>query len=499
LTSNDQSSASNHLQPSPELRPNSQSTGRRNTIDSMPSALTLLDEKGHNHSYAYPAVHKHHPPSTAQKQSHKHNHQAHSKITRIMLGWTENLPLLHSILLQKDTRRIFYFMLLNLAFMMVQSTYGFLTGSLGLISDSIHMFFDCIALLMGICATVMSKWPPSVKFPYGYGKIDTLAGFANGVFLMLISVEIIYEAIERLFGGSDLSRTTELLIVSALGLAVNLVGIFGFEHGHSHGHGHGHGHDHGHAAHDHDHKHKASPLESHPPSSTSAVASAPNTATATAGSHSHGSENMQGIYLHIMADALGSLAVVVSTILVRFTGWSGFDPLASCMIAILIFASAIPLVYSTATILLLSIDSDIEYNLRDILAGISGLRGVVGYAVPKFWLDSTEKTDGEPVDHHHHHGHNHSHGPMHEQHDHRHDHTDEHDHHERSTHDDHCSKAPESTVLGVIHVIASQSADLHDVRRRASQYLRSKNMDIIVQVEREGEGRCWCGGGLRSV
>jgi zinc transporter 5/7 len=115
------------------------------------------------------------------------------------------------------------------------------------------MFFDCIALLMGICATVMSKWPPSVKFPYGYGKIDTLAGFANGVFLMLISVEIIYEAIERLFGGSDLSRTTELLVVSALGLAVNLVGIFGFEHGHGHGHGHGHSHGHHHTGkHSHD-------------------------------------------------------------------------------------------------------------------------------------------------------------------------------------------------------------------------------------------------------
>jgi solute carrier family 30 (zinc transporter), member 5/7 len=503
VTSNNQSFASNHLLPSPELRPNGQSTGEPSTLDNMSSTLTLLDENGQNRSYAYPAVHKHHPPSTAQKQSHNHNHQDHSKITEILLGWSENLPLLHSILLQKDTRRIFYFMLLNLAFMMVQSTYGFLTGSIGLISDSIHMFFDCIALLMGICATVMSKWPPSVKFPYGYGKIDTLAGFANGVFLMLISVEIVYEAIERLFGGSDLSRTTELLIVSALGLAVNLVGIFGFEHGHGHSHGHSHGHAHGHghshAAHGHNHEHKASPLELHTPSVTSAVVSASNTARATAGSHSHGSENMQGIYLHIMADALGSLAVVVSTILVRFTGWSGFDPLASCMIAILIFASAIPLVYSTATILLLSIDSDIEYNLRDILAGISGLRGVVGYAVPKFWLDSTEKTDGERVHHHHHHGHTHSHGPTHDQHEHRHEHTDEHCRHESSTHDDHCSKAEEPAILGVIHVIASQSADLHDVRRRTTQYLRSKNMNIIVQVEREGEGRCWCGGGLRSI
>lgn len=59
-----------------------------------------------------------------------------------------------------------------------------MTGSLGLLSDSIHMFFDCLALVVGLCAAVMSKWPPSARFPYGYGKMDTLAGFANGIFLM---------------------------------------------------------------------------------------------------------------------------------------------------------------------------------------------------------------------------------------------------------------------------------------------------------------------------
>lgn len=68
--------------------------------------------------------------------------------------------------------------------MMVQMVYGVLTGSLGLISDSIHMLFDCAALVVGLAAAVMSKWPPSPRFPYGYGKVDTLAGFANGVFLM---------------------------------------------------------------------------------------------------------------------------------------------------------------------------------------------------------------------------------------------------------------------------------------------------------------------------
>ncbi len=68
--------------------------------------------------------------------------------------------------------------------MLLQTFYGLATGSLGLLSDSVHMFFDCLALGVGLAAAVMSKWPPSTRFPFGLGKMDTLAGFGNGVFLM---------------------------------------------------------------------------------------------------------------------------------------------------------------------------------------------------------------------------------------------------------------------------------------------------------------------------
>ncbi len=334
------------------------------------------------------------------------------------------------------------------------------------------------------CAAVMSKWPPSVKYPYGYGKMDSLAGFGNGIFLMLISIEIIWEAIERLVEGSDVSRTMELLIVSSLGLAVNLVGIMAFEHGHAHGHGghnHSHGeHSHSHASHAHDHSgHSASPASS---------AGKPEQA------HHHGGDNMYGIYLHIMADALGSVAVVISTLCVRYFGWSGFDPLASCAIAILIFASAVPLVFSSGKKLLLSLPSDVEYTLREILAGVCTIRGVIGYSVPKFWLDDIGKKDSEPGHEHHHHHHH-----RHDEQKHAFEHSESYHHHESNEHN-HCSEHENQNqaVLGVIHIIASQHADLNDVRTRVSEYLQTKNMDIVVQVERDGDIRCWCGGGQKA-
>jgi zinc transporter 5/7 len=70
--------------------------------------------------------------------------------------------------------------------MLVQAFYGYVTDSLGLLSDTIHMFFDCVALMVGLIAAVLSKRPASQRFPYGLGKIETLSGFANGILLVYV-------------------------------------------------------------------------------------------------------------------------------------------------------------------------------------------------------------------------------------------------------------------------------------------------------------------------
>ncbi|KAH0541475.1 hypothetical protein FGG08_004085 [Glutinoglossum americanum] len=426
---------------------------------------------------------------------HRHDHRNHSVATNFLLRMTQHWPLAHSILVEKDSRRIFYFMVLNFSFMLIQTFYGIATGSLGLLSDSIHMLFDCLALLVGLCAAVMSKWPPSMRFPYGLGKMDTLAGFANGIFLMLISIEIVIEAIERLVEGSEMRRIGELLTVSSLGLGVNLVGLFAFDHAH-HGHGHSHGaHSHGeHSHHKHSHSHSGThshdvtllrPHETeghhnHGPSNglgdhLTTRKSAPVVTTASInpthtivhghGHHHHSNENMHGIFLHVLADTLGSVAVVISTLLIKYFGWAGFDPLASCLIAILIFVSAIPLVSSSAKTLLLAIPADTEYRLRETLTGVSGLRGVVGYCVPRFWLeDATGAAD--------------AHGP---------------------SCDSSSSVDGGAKILGVIHVIISKSADIKETHSRVVAHLDNSDLSVVVQIEREGEGRCWCGGGNNKM
>jgi zinc transporter 5/7 len=145
-----------------------------------------------------------------------------------------------------DSRKIFQFLCLNLVFMGVQLLWGVWTNSLGLISDAIHMFFDCAAIGMGLFAAVMASWATDSTFTYGYHRVETLSGFANGVFLILISVFIVFEAVQRIISAPEMHNTTQLLIVSSMGLGVNLFGMFAMGGHHHHGHGHSHGHDHGH-------------------------------------------------------------------------------------------------------------------------------------------------------------------------------------------------------------------------------------------------------------
>jgi Cation efflux family len=80
-----------------------------------------------------------------------------------------------TILSNPESRKIFYFLMLNLSYMGVQMLYGVWTNSLGLISDAIHMAFDCMAIGMGLFASVMATWEPNERFTYGYVLLFTIS------------------------------------------------------------------------------------------------------------------------------------------------------------------------------------------------------------------------------------------------------------------------------------------------------------------------------------
>uniref|UniRef100_A0A2I2YV48 Zinc transporter n=1 Tax=Gorilla gorilla gorilla TaxID=9595 RepID=A0A2I2YV48_GORGO len=285
---------------------------------------------------------------------------------------------LKQILEESDSRQIFYFLCLNLLFTFVELFYGVLTNSLGLISDGFHMLFDCSALVMGLFAALMSRWKATRIFSYGYGRIEILSGFINGLFLIVIAIFVFMESVARLIDPPELD-THMLTPVSVGGLIVNLIGICAFSHAHSHAHGasqgscHSSDHSHSHHMHGHsDHGH----------------------------GHSHGSAgggmnaNMRGVFLHVLADTLGSIGVIVSTVLIEQFGWFIADPLCSLFIAILIFLSVVPLIKDACQVLLLRLPPEYEKELHIALEKIQKIEGLISYRDPHFWRHSASIVAG---------------------------------------------------------------------------------------------------------
>lgn len=304
----------------------------------------------------------------------------------------------------RNSRNLFLFLLLNLSFAFVELMYGIWTNSLGLISDSFHMFFDCTGLLAGLAASVITKWKANDKYSYGYVRAEVLAGFVNSLFLLFIAFFIMSEAVERAIEPPEVKHE-RLFVVSVLGLLVNLVGIFAFHHGghgHSHGGGGGHGHSHGGGGHGHSHGggghsdtqhllnnhshgghgHSHGGHDHHHGGSTS-VSVEPVIS-------SNNSQIMRGVFLHILADTLGSVGVIISAVLMQLFGWMRADPICSIFIALTIGLSTLSLIRESVMVLMQRQPVALDRVLPQCYQKVTGLAGVYSVQEPHFWTLCSE-------------------------------------------------------------------------------------------------------------
>uniref|UniRef100_A0A224XSK2 Putative zn2+ transporter msc2 cation diffusion facilitator superfamily n=1 Tax=Panstrongylus lignarius TaxID=156445 RepID=A0A224XSK2_9HEMI len=294
----------------------------------------------------------------------------HSRIIDNIAGW------LRLIFSDRNSRNLFLFLLLNLSFAFIELLYGVWTNSLGLISDSFHMFFDCTGLLAGLAASVITKWKANERYSFGYVRAEVLAGFVNGLFLLFIAFFILSEAVERAIEPPEVKHE-RLFVVSVLGFFVNLVGIYAFQHGGAmHGHSHG-GHSHNTGVHHHQHHYQTH-------------------------SHSHHGHNhvnqaspiMKGVFLHILADTLGSIGVIISSILMQTLGWMRADPICSIVIAILIALSVIALIKESVGILMERQPASLDDSLPEAYQKVMQLPGVYSIQEPHFWTLSSDNYIG---------------------------------------------------------------------------------------------------------
>ena len=282
---------------------------------------------------------------------------------------------IYSVLSKKRNLKLLtYFLLLNLLFMFVEVIYGLLSNSLGLLTDGAHMLLDCTAVIIGLYSSYLSEFKANNNYNYGYLRSEIIGTFINSVFLFFIAIYIVFESIERFIEPKEI-HSENLILVSFIGLLVNIVGlVFAHDHGDdSHDHHHHHHHEHEHNEnnethdlnkceekeqnHHHEHKH----------------------------SHEHKNENIYAIYIHILADTLGSVAVLISAFLIKYYKLYISDPICSLFISAMIIVSTIP-VLKNASMTLLHIPNEkiikkkkkIEQSIRNIKCGLNS-KPSIGY------------------------------------------------------------------------------------------------------------------------
>jgi solute carrier family 30 (zinc transporter), member 5/7 len=136
----------------------------------------------------------------------------------------------------KDSRKIFLFFCINFGFMFIELTYGYLSNSLGLITDSFHMLFDCFGLFIGLTASYISQLPSNKYYTFGYAKVETLSGFFNGLLLVFTAFNVLSESVHRILEPQSIDTSGALLPVSCIGFMVNMIGVIFFSdvEGHHH-------------------------------------------------------------------------------------------------------------------------------------------------------------------------------------------------------------------------------------------------------------------------
>lgn len=207
--------------------------------------------------------------------------------------------------------------------MVVEVAAGYLSGSMALLADGWHMATHVAA--MGISAfayAYMRAQAGRAEFSFGPGKVSYLAAYSSSLLLAGVALAMLFEAATRLFEPHRI-HYDEALTIAVLGLVVNLLSAW-LLHGQDAHHHHGH-HDH------HDH-HEADHAAGH--------------------DHHHEDHNLKAAYLHVLADALTSVAAIIALVAGKWAGIVWLDPVIAAIGGLLILRWAWGLARDSASVLL---------------------------------------------------------------------------------------------------------------------------------------------------
>jgi cobalt-zinc-cadmium efflux system protein len=219
-----------------------------------------------------------------------------------------------------STRSLALVATINLVGFVAELAGGLLFGSVALLSDAVHMLFDALAYVMAFGASyIAGSYEGSERWSYGLHRLEPLSAFLNGVLLVPMVIYILYASYQRFLDPIAIS-TGPTLAIAVGGLVVNLASVYVIE------------------------------------GETMSL-------------------NERGAFYHLLGDAGGSVAVIVSVLVVQYTGVRLLDPITAVLIAVLVVWSAGKLLWGSGSIFLQRTPFD-ALAVRETLADLEGVDGV---------------------------------------------------------------------------------------------------------------------------
>ncbi len=244
---------------------------------------------------------------------------------------------------------------LNIIFVCIEAGYGFFSNSLALLADAGHNLSDVLGLIIAWVASRLVQRKPSNTFTFGFLSTSILAALANAVFLLIAIGGIIWEAIERFRSPQPVAGMI-VISVAAVGIIINGITAYLFSSGHK------------------------------------------------------DDLNIRGAYLHMLADALVSVGVVLAGIMMLYTGWSWLDPLVSIIVSVVILRGTWGLLKNSLKLALNAVPAGISHSkVQQFLKSKKGVEKIHDLHI--WGLSTTENAltahlvmpGGHPGDHFLHH------------------------------------------------------------------------------------------------
>ncbi|AZK97543.1 MULTISPECIES: cation diffusion facilitator family transporter [Streptomyces] len=208
---------------------------------------------------------------------------------------------------------------ITLSVMVLEIVGGVVTGSLALVADAAHMATDGIGLGMALLAIHFANRPPSTNRTFGLARAEILAALANCLLLLGVGAYLLFEAVERFITPAE-TKSGLTIVFALVGLVANVVSLALLMRGQK------------------------------------------------------DSLNVRGAYLEVLNDALGSVAVLVSAVIILLTGWQAADPIASLLIGLMIVPRTVKLLRETLNVLLEAAPKDVD--MAEVRRHIVALPGV---------------------------------------------------------------------------------------------------------------------------